>query len=51
MMWKAKPPPPVWGTLGDSIKPIPIEPGLITYLSNPNYRYFLNRWRQAAVKD
>jgi iron(III) transport system substrate-binding protein len=35
--------------LGDSIKPIPVGPGLITYLSNPNYRDFLNRWRQAAL--
>ena len=37
-------------TLGDSIKPIPIGPDLITYLSNPNHQDFLNQWRQAAVK-
>jgi iron(III) transport system substrate-binding protein len=37
-------------TLGDSIKPIPVGPGLITYLSNPNYQDFLNQWRQATVK-
>lgn len=36
--------------LGDSIKPITIGPGLITYLSNPNHRDFLNRWRQTALK-
>jgi iron(III) transport system substrate-binding protein len=36
--------------LGDSIRPIAIEPGLITYLNNPNYRDFLNRWRQTALK-
>ena len=36
--------------LGDSIRPIAIEPGLITYLDNPNYRDFLNRWRQAVNK-
>jgi iron(III) transport system substrate-binding protein len=36
--------------LGDSIKPITIGPDLITYLSSPNHRGFLNRWRQTALK-
>jgi iron(III) transport system substrate-binding protein len=36
--------------LGNSVKPIPVGPGLISYLSNPNYRDFIDRWRQAAVK-
>jgi iron(III) transport system substrate-binding protein len=36
--------------LGDSIKPITIGPDLITYLSNPNHRDFLNQWRQTALK-
>jgi iron(III) transport system substrate-binding protein len=36
--------------LGDSIKPITIGPGLITYLSNPNHRDFLNQWRQTALR-
>jgi hypothetical protein len=30
--------------LGDSIEPVPIEPGLIAYLSNPYRRDFLAPW-------
>lgn len=36
-------------TLGASLRPIAVGPGLIGYLNNQNYRDFILQWRQAVV--
>ena len=35
-------------SLGASIRPIPVGPGLIGYLNNQNYRDFIQQWRKAT---
>jgi iron(III) transport system substrate-binding protein len=36
-------------SLGASIRPIPVGPGLIGYLNNQNYRDFIREWRKATA--